>query len=159
MKIRLDDPLLTPQQRYCLKYPDRVRASKRRYAEANVRKKVAYEAKRRQEKPDVVKAIKKRWRDNNRDACRLQKRAWSANKRAREAGAEGRLKACDVISRKATCWYCGIVGNCVMDHLVPLSRGGENSPENIVPACWACNSSKGNKLLSEWKGRPCQKSA
>ena len=30
-----------------------------------------------------------------------------------------------------------------IDHVIPLSRGGANTIENIVPACRACNRSKG----------------
>lgn len=36
-----------------------------------------------------------------------------------------------------------------MDHVIPLSRGGDHSIDNIVPSCFSCNASKGNKLLSE----------
>lgn len=48
------------------------------------------------------------------------------------------------------CEYCG--GPCeTTDHVVPLSRGGANTLDNLVPACLWCNSSKGSKLLSEWE--------
>lgn len=36
------------------------------------------------------------------------------------------------------------------DHVVALSRGGENTAENIVMACWHCNASKSNRTLAEW---------
>lgn len=39
------------------------------------------------------------------------------------------------------------------DHIVPLSRGGNNEETNLVCACLPCNSSKNNRLLSEWRGR------
>ncbi|MGQ0704424.1 MAG: HNH endonuclease [Gemmatimonadales bacterium] len=35
------------------------------------------------------------------------------------------------------------------DHLVPLSRGGDNSWTNCVTACSACNTKKGNRLPVE----------
>ena len=35
------------------------------------------------------------------------------------------------------------------DHIVPHSRGGDNSVENIVVSCAACNFGKGNFLLEE----------
>jgi 5-methylcytosine-specific restriction endonuclease McrA len=38
-----------------------------------------------------------------------------------------------------------------MDHLVPISRGGTNARDNLVLACFACNRSKGGKLLAEWQ--------
>jgi 5-methylcytosine-specific restriction endonuclease McrA len=28
-------------------------------------------------------------------------------------------------------------------HMVPLIRGGEHSPDNVVPCCQSCNSRKG----------------
>ena len=37
-----------------------------------------------------------------------------------------------------------------MDHVLPISRGGKTSWENIVTACGDCNSRKGNKI-NGWK--------
>lgn len=36
------------------------------------------------------------------------------------------------------------------DHIIPKSRGGNNSPDNQTPACQDCNLSKGNKMNDEW---------
>jgi 5-methylcytosine-specific restriction endonuclease McrA len=41
-----------------------------------------------------------------------------------------------------------------MDHVVPLSRGGRHAIGNVVPACEACNSSKRDRLLADWRLRP-----
>jgi hypothetical protein len=38
------------------------------------------------------------------------------------------------------------------DHVVPITRGGPDSPNNLVTACWRCNEMKGNRLLSELRG-------
>jgi 5-methylcytosine-specific restriction endonuclease McrA len=38
-----------------------------------------------------------------------------------------------------------------MDHLVPLSRGGKASRNNVVPACKECNSRKKYLLPIEWE--------
>ena len=51
-----------------------------------------------------------------------------------------------------TCQYCGSEASCV-DHVVPLTRGGSNDPENLVACCQPCNVSKCDRLLAEWKGR------
>jgi hypothetical protein len=52
------------------------------------------------------------------------------------------------------CRYCGDdIGPFCVDHVVPLSRGGANHPNNLVVACIPCNSSKNDRLLSEWRGR------
>ena len=52
------------------------------------------------------------------------------------------------------CTYCEDTeaAMCV-DHIVPLSRGGSNDPDNLTACCIPCNSSKSDRLLSEWKGR------
>ena len=50
------------------------------------------------------------------------------------------------------CAYCGQPGRTIeMDHVVPLSRGGTHTPDNVVPACFACNRSKASKLFGEWQ--------
>lgn len=36
------------------------------------------------------------------------------------------------------------------DHVIPLSRGGGNGPDNIVVSCPGCNFRKHNKLPQEW---------
>ena len=48
------------------------------------------------------------------------------------------------------CAYCGKKSKRLeMDHIIPVSRGGPHTMENIAPSCRKCNASKGNKLLSE----------
>jgi 5-methylcytosine-specific restriction endonuclease McrA len=49
------------------------------------------------------------------------------------------------------CAYCGQRAKLTQDHVVPISRGGWHAIGNIVPACGSCNSSKGNRLLVEWR--------
>lgn len=48
------------------------------------------------------------------------------------------------------CAYCGKEASLTLDHVIPLSKGGKHSKDNVVPACAHCNSSKGNKTLEEW---------
>ena len=40
-----------------------------------------------------------------------------------------------------TCYYCGQEANTV-DHIIPMSKGGMSSDENMIAACTRCNSSK-----------------
>lgn len=52
------------------------------------------------------------------------------------------------------CSYCGVTeAQWCVDHIIPLSRGGTNDPDNLVACCFPCNSSKSDKLLEEWGGR------
>ena len=49
-----------------------------------------------------------------------------------------------------TCQYCGRQsGDLTIDHVVPRSRGGGHTWENLVSACKNCNHRKGGKSLTE----------
>ena len=50
------------------------------------------------------------------------------------------------------CAYCGKVSDKLQkDHVFPVSKGGIDKIDNIVPACIQCNQSKFNKILgTEW---------
>lgn len=51
-----------------------------------------------------------------------------------------------------TCQYCGERGKKLeCDHVIPVARGGLHDDGNLVTACFACNRSKRDKLISEWK--------
>jgi 5-methylcytosine-specific restriction endonuclease McrA len=45
-----------------------------------------------------------------------------------------------------TCQYCGSRSNLTVDHVIPKSKGGLSSWENIVASCAPCNRRKGNAL-------------
>lgn len=46
-----------------------------------------------------------------------------------------------------TCQYCGSKKNLTLDHVLPRSRGGQHTWENVVAACSSCNSKKGSQIL------------
>ncbi len=48
------------------------------------------------------------------------------------------------------CAYCRARGRLHMDHVVPMAHRGAHRVDNVVPACPACNSSKGAKSLTDW---------
>jgi 5-methylcytosine-specific restriction endonuclease McrA len=51
-----------------------------------------------------------------------------------------------------TCQYCGEAmppSELTLDHVIPRSRGGNSTWENLVACCHECNRHKGNRLLSE----------
>ena len=53
-----------------------------------------------------------------------------------------------------TCQYCGSRSNLTVDHVIPRSKGGASSWENIVASCAPCNRKKGNRLPREVSMHP-----
>jgi 5-methylcytosine-specific restriction endonuclease McrA len=45
-----------------------------------------------------------------------------------------------------TCQYCGSRAQLTVDHVIPRSKGGGSTWENIVAACAPCNRRKGDAL-------------
>lgn len=125
-------------------HPDRVKASK----------KASYEKHR-----DKWLAYYDQWRSANYEQYRENIRQWnrehpaalneySQTHRARKLGAS----VCDFTVEQweavkkaygGRCVYCGKKGRkLTQDHVIPLSRGGNHTMDNIVPACQSCNASK-----------------
>lgn len=53
---------------------------------------------------------------------------------------------------KHTCQYCGtpfLPKGLTLDHVIPRSRGGENTWENLVACCHRCNNRKGSRTPVE----------
>ena len=51
-----------------------------------------------------------------------------------------------------TCQFCGRAlpaSELTLDHIVPRSRGGDSSWENLVTCCHPCNNRKGDRLPEE----------
>ena len=47
------------------------------------------------------------------------------------------------------CQYCTAKEDLTIDHILPSSRGGSDSWENMVTACIKCNAKKGNRTPME----------
>ena len=50
------------------------------------------------------------------------------------------------------CHYCGVCESDVVkltrDHIIPVTKGGLHTKDNIVPACQPCNARKGTKIIT-----------
>lgn len=58
------------------------------------------------------------------------------------------------------CQYCGSSETpLTLDHMLPRSRGGESTWENLIAACPKCNSFKGNRTPREAGMPPMKKPA
>jgi 5-methylcytosine-specific restriction endonuclease McrA len=48
-----------------------------------------------------------------------------------------------------TCQYCGARSNLTVDHVIPRSKGGGSSWDNIVASCAPCNRRKGDSFANQ----------
>lgn len=103
----------------------------------------------------VLEGIK-RYRKENPEAVLELNRHYQHDRRALVRGASGNGWTIEeerqlIEDYNHRCAYCGKKAvRLSMDHIVPLSRSGEHSITNIVPACTTCNGSKHNKPLLVW---------
>lgn len=89
-------------------------------------------------------------------AHRDKRRAKNRNRRAMERNqgpGVSEKEWNEILSRHdGGCAYCENAAE-TMDHILALSKGGMHAPENVIPACLKCNSSKWNSDQVEWMTR------
>ena len=80
----------------------------------------------------------------------IRRRTYINVRRRREQSGMKRLRI--YMRDKFRCQYCGEkkgAAELTLDHILPRSRGGDNSPVNIVTACILCNNRKSNRTPAE----------
>lgn len=103
------------------------------------------------------------WRKDNPEGMKLWRAAnpgyhrdWDSRRRAEKYGAVARLTPRDIERlfwfQDGHCHYCaGPLGSDYhIDHMLPLSRGGQHTPENVCLACRACNFRKHTQTAEEF---------
>jgi hypothetical protein len=139
-----------------------------------VKNKIRYDS-----NPEHYRLQRKAWRDNNLEHARELDRKWSKARRLQNPGTSVREaernmrrraqvkagedfthdernkyweaqgmdpKICSYCDKKIKNWL-----SSVGDHVVPLSKGGTHTLDNVVPCCLSCNCSKHDRLLyDEW---------
>lgn len=144
--------------------------SQRKYRHANKEKRYATYLKWQAENMERVREIGREgyWRNREVRLERVRRhrlnnpmavRATAHKMRARRSRVKGAHTAADLSkqydTQRGRCWWCGKhVGDTYhVDHVIPISRGGSNNPENLVIACPSCNMRKHARLPHEWNGR------
>jgi 5-methylcytosine-specific restriction endonuclease McrA len=90
-------------------------------------------------------ATSRRWHAQNPEAVRVK----AARHFAKRHGVESTLTESEWLAildeRGRQCVYCGDPFECI-EHIVPMSKGGANSADNVAPSCIPCNASKRDEV-------------
>lgn len=91
----------------------------------------------------------KEWQQNNPDKVRVYKKNNKHRRRtATQTGIITPQEWYDLCAKYGgVCLRCKETKPLTMDHIVPLSKGGLHSIENIQPLCGRCNSIKHTKCM------------
>ena len=112
----------------------------------------------RQEHPEYLEKNKpnvKRWQEEHKALCLGRSHEYRARKRDATVNPKSiamfmeRTRAKPIV----TCYWCSgtISGKkCHFDHIMPLSKGGAHSIENICVSCPKCNFNKSDTLVKDW---------
>lgn len=126
----------------------------RAWDKANADRRALHKARYREKNREKLHEYNKRYREENGDKQRATKARW----RALQKNAPGSHTAAEFNNLKSKygnrCIRCGIhetfVGTLHRDHIVPLSKGGYDSIDNLQPLCRDCNTRKGT-TIKDWR--------
>ncbi len=151
--------LLTKSKKYAKAHKDEIRKYQKDYALKNKKK---------------VHLIKKRWFEKNRQRQKQQHQKWMARhperyrasahaawhkRRARLIDSTVNPRSIQLFilgvrkSKLVNCYYCQELTpgrSAHIDHVIPLSKGGPHSVENLCATCPKCNLSKHDSLIQDW---------
>lgn len=98
-----------------------------------------------------INELNRNWAKRNPEWCRAN----NAKRRALKSNAKTFAISAKEIARlyQTPCFMCGSNNQIELDHIIPLSRGGDHSIGNLLSLCKSCNASKHNSLWMEWRIR------
>ena len=172
-KYRLEniEKVRETDRRYRLKNLEKRRESLRKWQAANIDKLKEYYRVWRAANPDKDRKSQLEWRKKNKEKRREYMKEWTTansdavrageqRRRARERQAPGNFTKNDwraLVARSPVCYWCKKpwtkVRRPTHDHVIPLVKGGANSPENSVCACGSCNARKHASLFDPISGQ------
>lgn len=134
--VKLNKCRLEEQGRkYCNEHPSEVKG---------------YNEKYRRENKSKIAIRSKKYRQSNKDKTNVITQRYRAKKRLLDSTLTVTQWEEIKLNFDNRCAYCGNELPLAQEHFIPLSRGGEYTHNNIIPACRSCNASKNNKPFEIW---------
>lgn len=141
------------------KNPEKFNAGCRRWAEANKSRSKEIKDASYQKHREKRLESKRTYYLNNKEKYRAWDKLVDPNirrgvKNRRRARIEGngfvKYNPAEIFARDGhSCIYCDAPA-LHLDHLIPIARGGPDTPDNVAAACARCNKRKGKKTPSEF---------
>lgn len=140
--------------------PEANRIAQREYRRKNPERAKAWQARNKAKNGDKIRARAKAYYRANKERCiawvkenrkknpertRELARGWQAKRRALKAGGVSAVETAEWFkAQPKVCHWCGVkcAKNAEIDHIIPISRGGEHQLRNLCVACLPCNRSK-----------------
>lgn len=92
---------------------------------------------------EIIERLHNRSGDYYRD-----KEVWNSIVRVERARVSNRMRFAIFQRDHERCRYCGSRRNLEIDHIIPVSKGGKSTMDNLQTLCHRCNVRKGNNILS-----------
>lgn len=124
-------------KRYRKRNPEKLRVKSLRWHQSNPEKAAAKRRKYHLSHPEIKRDVDQRRRTRTARGRGISTPEWREIKQ----GTAG------------LCMYCACKATLTIDHIEPIARGGLHDPDNVVPACKSCNSSKNDTPLLIWLAR------
>ena len=166
---RKDNP--EQDKQWCENNPEKVAISKKLWREKNPNYHKEYSKEWNKINKERYEKNNKKWREENKEHFReyinTYNLMWIKTDKGKAVAQRRQFKrraifknAINTLTAKEwldileaydyRCAYCDVEFNCELpptkDHVIPMSKGGNNTKENIVPACLSCNCRKNDKL-------------
>lgn len=129
---------------------EKIKVSNKKYKEKNRDNLLELKNQYRKENREQIAEKQSIYRKENRSKCNVysQKRRSSKKQLPHTLTVEQWILIQAKFNNK--CAYCGEEKPLTQDHFIPLSKGGEYTHNNIIPACRSCNASKHDSDFFEW---------
>lgn len=154
---------------YAKKNSSRLVAKSAEWVKNNPERRKKQQAKYRMDHKEQIAAYNRQRFQNlmatDPERIRKQARDWAKTPRGRASymSAQNRRRRDTPYTKEALEWMVGIDWSTELctycpepateiDHILPITRGGDGSRDNLTPCCRSCNARKGNRYLADFLG-------